>query len=62
MTAPKETGRSMSNQSGELNWLLDELVERVASIRKALVLSGDGAFALKPSKLPLIDRLVPQAA
>jgi putative oxidoreductase len=27
-----------------------------------LVLSGDGAFALKASKLPLIDRLVPQAA
>ncbi len=30
------------DQSGELNWLLDDLVERVASIRKALVLSGDG--------------------
>ncbi|WP_016909219.1 MULTISPECIES: roadblock/LC7 domain-containing protein [Streptomyces] len=28
--------------SGELNWLLDELVGRVGSIRKALVLSGDG--------------------
>jgi predicted regulator of Ras-like GTPase activity (Roadblock/LC7/MglB family) len=42
MTAPKETGHSMSTQSGELNWLLDELVDRVTSIRKALVLSGDG--------------------
>ncbi|MFJ9416460.1 roadblock/LC7 domain-containing protein [Streptomyces sp. NPDC101227] len=28
--------------SGELNWLLDELVERVGSIRKALILSSDG--------------------
>jgi predicted regulator of Ras-like GTPase activity (Roadblock/LC7/MglB family) len=41
MTAPKATGHTATN-SGELNWLLDELVERVASIRKALVLSGDG--------------------
>ncbi|MEW2085394.1 roadblock/LC7 domain-containing protein [Streptomyces sp. NPDC005283] len=31
-----------TNGSGELNWLLDELVDRVASIRKALVLSSDG--------------------
>ncbi|MGW7690119.1 roadblock/LC7 domain-containing protein [Streptomyces asiaticus] len=30
------------NASGELNWLLDELVGKVGSIRKALVLSGDG--------------------
>ncbi len=35
MTAP-------SSPMGELNWLLDDLVQRVASIRKALVLSGDG--------------------
>ncbi|MFF4953114.1 roadblock/LC7 domain-containing protein [Streptomyces chattanoogensis] len=28
--------------AGELNWLLDELVERVGSIRKALILSSDG--------------------
>ncbi|OEU96450.1 roadblock/LC7 domain-containing protein [Streptomyces oceani] len=28
--------------SGDLNWLLDELVQRVGNIRKALVLSGDG--------------------
>ena len=35
MTAP-------SNPAGELNWLLDDLVERVAHVRKALVLSGDG--------------------
>jgi putative oxidoreductase len=27
-----------------------------------IVLSGDGAFALKASRLPLIDRFVPQAA
>lgn len=42
MTAPKATDHAATNQSGELNWLLDDLVDRVASIRKALVLSGDG--------------------
>jgi predicted regulator of Ras-like GTPase activity (Roadblock/LC7/MglB family) len=31
-----------SNPTRELSWLLDDLVTRVASIRKALVLSGDG--------------------
>ncbi|GAA2097944.1 roadblock/LC7 domain-containing protein [Streptomyces albiaxialis] len=41
MTAPKAASHATSG-SGELNWLLDELVERVGSIRKALVLSGDG--------------------
>lgn len=35
MTAP-------SSPTGELNWLLDDLVDRIGSIRKALVLSGDG--------------------
>ncbi|GAB2630172.1 roadblock/LC7 domain-containing protein [Streptomyces capparidis] len=35
MTAP-------TNPAGELNWLLDDLVSRVANIRKALVLSSDG--------------------
>ena len=35
MTAP-------SSPAGELNWLLDDLVARVSSIRKALVLSSDG--------------------
>jgi predicted regulator of Ras-like GTPase activity (Roadblock/LC7/MglB family) len=35
MTAP-------SSPTRELSWLLDDLVQRVASIRKALVLSGDG--------------------
>ena len=42
MTAPKAEGPTATGTSGELNWLLDDLVERVASIRKALVLSGDG--------------------
>ncbi|MFD1662500.1 roadblock/LC7 domain-containing protein [Streptomyces caeni] len=43
MTAPKAAGPTVTgNESGGLNWLLDDLVERVASIRKALVLSGDG--------------------
>ncbi|MFJ1733963.1 MULTISPECIES: roadblock/LC7 domain-containing protein [unclassified Streptomyces] len=40
MTAPKATGHTTGN--GELNWLLDDLVDRVGSIRKAVVLSGDG--------------------
>jgi len=43
MTAPKTAGPIVtSTPSGELNWLLDDLVERVASIRKVLVLSSDG--------------------
>jgi predicted regulator of Ras-like GTPase activity (Roadblock/LC7/MglB family) len=32
----------MASQSGELNWLLDDLVARVAQIHHAVVLSGDG--------------------
>ncbi|GAA2747824.1 MULTISPECIES: roadblock/LC7 domain-containing protein [Kitasatospora] len=31
-----------TRQPGELNWLLDELVSRVAQVRYAEVLSGDG--------------------
>jgi predicted regulator of Ras-like GTPase activity (Roadblock/LC7/MglB family) len=31
-----------ANPTGELNWLLDDLVSRVRNIRKALVLSSDG--------------------
>jgi predicted regulator of Ras-like GTPase activity (Roadblock/LC7/MglB family) len=43
MTAPyTPRGAARSGGGRELDWLLDELVERVASIRKALVLSGDG--------------------
>jgi len=41
MTAPKATGQSATDKK-ELNWLLDDLVERVTSIRKAMVLSSDG--------------------
>ena len=40
MTAPKATGHS-TDQRG-LNWLLDDLVERVPSARQAVVLSVDG--------------------
>ncbi|GAA4672328.1 MULTISPECIES: roadblock/LC7 domain-containing protein [Streptomyces] len=39
MTAPFNAA---PRPSSELSWLLDELVERVGSISKALVLSGDG--------------------
>jgi predicted regulator of Ras-like GTPase activity (Roadblock/LC7/MglB family) len=42
MTAPYAARNVSPRASGELNWLLDELVGRVGSIRKALVLSGDG--------------------
>jgi predicted regulator of Ras-like GTPase activity (Roadblock/LC7/MglB family) len=43
MTASNVAAQNASGQaSGELNWLLDELVGRVGNIRKALVLSGDG--------------------
>lgn len=37
MTAPRTAAHI-----GELNWLLDDLIARVASIRKAVVLSSDG--------------------
>jgi predicted regulator of Ras-like GTPase activity (Roadblock/LC7/MglB family) len=36
------TPNGSASGDGRLNWLLDDLVERVGSIRKALVLSGDG--------------------
>jgi predicted regulator of Ras-like GTPase activity (Roadblock/LC7/MglB family) len=43
MTAPYTSrGGAEAGSGGELDWLLDELVQRVASIHKALVLSGDG--------------------
>lgn len=39
ITAAAENG---TGGPGDLDWLLDELVQRVGSIRKALILSGDG--------------------
>lgn len=42
MTAPQTGNDTRGRGSGPLNWLLDELVDRVGSIRKAVVLSGDG--------------------
>ncbi|MET8181116.1 roadblock/LC7 domain-containing protein [Streptomyces sp. NPDC005336] len=42
MTASNAARDASAEASGELNWLLDELVGRVGSIRKVLVLSGDG--------------------
>ncbi|MEV0848718.1 roadblock/LC7 domain-containing protein [Streptomyces sp. NPDC049954] len=44
MTAPRAVTSPANAPGGtrELNWLLDDLVARVASIRKAIVLSGDG--------------------
>lgn len=40
MTSPNAAGQTRG--TGELNWLLDELVQRVGSISRAMVLSGDG--------------------
>ncbi|GAA1948310.1 roadblock/LC7 domain-containing protein [Kitasatospora viridis] len=31
-----------THQGGDLNWLLDDLVGRVAALRHAVILSGDG--------------------
>jgi predicted regulator of Ras-like GTPase activity (Roadblock/LC7/MglB family) len=48
MTAPNaaatdaDGAQFQPQRSSGLNWLLDELVDRVANIRKALVLSSDG--------------------
>lgn len=44
MTAPRPSAFNdpPDETAKKLNWLLDELVDRVSSIRKALVLSGDG--------------------
>lgn len=49
MTEPTQT-------SGELNWLLDELVGRVAQIHHAVVLSGDGLPVGASSQLSREDR------
>lgn len=53
MTTPNAAAQT--TQGGELNWLLDELVERVGSIRKALVLSGDGLARGTSQDLPRED-------
>lgn len=37
-----------SSPTRELSWLLDDLVERVANVRKAMVLSGDGLARGRP--------------
>ncbi|NED94352.1 roadblock/LC7 domain-containing protein [Phytoactinopolyspora alkaliphila] len=42
--------------SGELNWLLDELVGRVSQIRHAVVLSGDGLPVGASNQLSREDR------
>jgi predicted regulator of Ras-like GTPase activity (Roadblock/LC7/MglB family) len=42
MTSPKTRHTGTPGLVGELNWLLDDLVSRVSSVRKALVLSRDG--------------------
>ncbi len=42
--------------SGELNWLLDELVSQVPQIRHAVVLSGDGLPIGASEELPRDDK------
>jgi predicted regulator of Ras-like GTPase activity (Roadblock/LC7/MglB family) len=42
--------------SGELNWLLDDLVHRVAQIEHAIVLSGDGLAVGASRRLTREDR------
>ncbi|MEV6106986.1 roadblock/LC7 domain-containing protein [Streptomyces sp. NPDC051940] len=42
MTAQDPKARQATKDQGRLSWLLDDLVERVPSVRMALVLSGDG--------------------
>lgn len=41
MTAPKAIDSTATGKA-ELNWLLDDLVNRVADVRKAVILSRDG--------------------
>ncbi|GHD32043.1 roadblock/LC7 domain-containing protein [Streptomyces galbus] len=38
----QDPGTRMSQRSGELDWLLDDLVMRVREVRHAVVLSNDG--------------------
>ncbi|MEV0604600.1 MULTISPECIES: roadblock/LC7 domain-containing protein [Streptomyces] len=56
MTAPKATAAGTAGKgSGELGWLLDELVGRVGSIREALILSSDGLATGASADLPRED-------
>lgn len=56
MTAPKATAQHTDSRAeNQLSWLLDELVGRVVSIRKALVLSGDGLARGVSKDLPRED-------
>src|SRR5690606_6576663 len=42
MTQPQYPGAEVPGGGGELDWLLDSLVQRVAPVQNAVVLSGDG--------------------
>ena len=42
MTEAQQAGAEPGAAAGELNWLLDSLVERVAQVQNAVVLSNDG--------------------
>jgi predicted regulator of Ras-like GTPase activity (Roadblock/LC7/MglB family) len=45
----------MLETTGELNWLLDDLVGRVARVRQAMILSGDGIPAGRSSGMSGAD-------
>ena len=40
--SPVKGDGQMPDRTGDLSWLLDDLVGRVAQVRQAMVLSGDG--------------------
>src|SRR5690606_10611614 len=55
------TGHDATDK-GQLNWLLDDLVERVASLRKATVMFGDGVLTGASQDLTREDSEHPAAA
>ncbi|MGW1077360.1 roadblock/LC7 domain-containing protein [Streptomyces sp. NPDC002537] len=52
---PDDGGDRRPGTTDDLNWLLDDLVERVGAVRKALVLSGDGLPTGKSKELTRED-------
>ncbi|WP_344977372.1 roadblock/LC7 domain-containing protein [Salinactinospora qingdaonensis] len=45
----------MSNATGDLNWLLDDLVDRVVGAQRAIVLSADGLLIGRSQALTAED-------
>jgi predicted regulator of Ras-like GTPase activity (Roadblock/LC7/MglB family) len=55
MSAAQQSGDGAGLTSGELDWLLDDLVSRVAQIDKAVILSRDGLVLGASRSLPRED-------